>query len=404
MANAHFAQPPPPKSPLRQDKNLFDSFTDPWALDDNLATTSSYKGTLALPPTPDYHQAIWSQTHYDGQPPPVAAPAASTHEGGSSDDNNFNIWWDSDMSALPPRPDSALRQRGGSSQTPPHSRPSTPRARSFPAAPTAGSPARKRSADLDRANAMAAIAPAGGDCIGLPYSEVPAGAPNAGTHVPLRKLSFGCSTPAPGGMHVVAKTDTLAGIAVLHRVTIAELRAANRLWSDSDFLLRSHLVIPKRDDKHGSSAGLYSLAEDPHVAPSAENPTTDATAAFRLSPVAESVPLMPIARCSTTSDFLTSLDMEIAGALKALGQSPLPADVPRIGHLPSHPGAPALRRTLGTWDAVMPYTTSALKHGDNRGSPATWISRIFENLRQDATSRPPERSSHHYSRVNTSES
>ncbi|KAJ3176578.1 hypothetical protein HDU87_004906 [Geranomyces variabilis] len=225
MANARVALPPAPTSPPRHDTNPFDSFTDPWALDDNFSATSNHKIILSVPPTAEHHQAAWSHPHYERQPPPVTAPAWGNQEGGNSEDSNFNIWWDSDISALPPRPDSALRQRSGSSQTPPHSRPSTPRLRSYPAAPTAVSPARKRSADLDRANAMAAIAPAGGDCIGLPYLEVPTGAPNAGTNVPLRKLSFGCPTPPSGGMHVVAKTDTLAGIAVLHRVTVSHVRA-----------------------------------------------------------------------------------------------------------------------------------------------------------------------------------
>lgn len=77
------------------------------------------------------------------------------------------------------------------------------------------SPSRRRSSDLDRQEAVAAIGPS--ITLDKPKND----------HVPLRKLSFGgtslsndSSDACDTFVHKIKKNDTLAGIAILYHVTV----------------------------------------------------------------------------------------------------------------------------------------------------------------------------------------
>ncbi|KAI8909470.1 hypothetical protein DFJ77DRAFT_472649 [Powellomyces hirtus] len=320
-------------------------------------------------------------------------------------------WWEKSVGRPPRQPEWKA--------SPPHAVTpcpfATPPRSQTPSHSASASPVRKRSTDIDRANAVAAIGPAGIPTDTFPTASTTATRPISS--MPLRRLSFGKdfhqNASPSGAVHVIRKSDTLAGIAVLHRVTVAELKAANRLWNELDFLLRSHLIIPKcrltpSEHPPGDVAGSFPFPDSlgelsrSRLAPATESPSVASTTSPRPT------------TSTTTEAFLASLDRDIAATLSALGHTPPDVDAPRIGRVfPNtsnrRSAASTPRHTIGSWDNVLPCSTAAknMDHTSNR--PITWISSKLKHLRDELlpAAQEPQYRYHHpssgYARVQTTE-
>ncbi|TPX68056.1 hypothetical protein SpCBS45565_g03372 [Spizellomyces sp. 'palustris'] len=144
-------------------------------------------------------------------------------------------------------------------------------------------------------------------------------------HVPLRRLSLANGEEIDTSsttMHKVTPNDTLAGVAILYRVKLSELKKANRLWNDDDIKLREFLVIPRNSLGSATESAAPSFVSKIPITPPSKGPSPDASLscserkAFGKRSVS-SPSLAPVAE--TTEDLLRQIDLDLASTLTSLG-------------------------------------------------------------------------------------
>ncbi|KAJ3020000.1 hypothetical protein HKX48_001457 [Thoreauomyces humboldtii] len=288
------------------------------------------------------------------------------------------------------------------------------------------SPLRKRSTDIERVQAVAAI---GSDSVPLAPAADPDyfPTPTGGRPMPLRRLSFGRDglrdTPAAsdGIVHRVKRTDTLAGVAISYRVSLSKLKKLNRIWNNDDIKMRDTLIIPRM--------AAFGGPVTPPILPEATDYGFDARPPLP-SPLtrrtSSTAPLLPTVAEKTTQDFFTRLDADVAATMDELGShavwQPSPASespVPHIGHtgsqwqyddpsaayggFPSRPpkAPPSSRRgTVGSLEAVLgrpvafPETgaEAALRKVPARAASSfAWIGSKLKELSSDLRPITPDR-------------
>ncbi|KND00197.1 uncharacterized protein SPPG_04536 [Spizellomyces punctatus DAOM BR117] len=145
-------------------------------------------------------------------------------------------------------------------------------------------------------------------------------------HVPLRRLSLANGEEIDTSsttMHRVSPNDTLAGVAILYRVKLSELKQANRLWNDDDIKLREFLIIPRnRSLGSATDSAAPSFVSKIPISPPSKIPSAGAsTSSSERKPFGKrsvsSPSLAPVAE--TTEDLLRQIDLDLASTLTTLG-------------------------------------------------------------------------------------